>query len=132
MTRPQHSKRKPSPWIAAQRKENQRRRSEYLARMKALRRENMTPEQAEAVRRTRVQVNRARIVVDNSQARIDAAVIKLRDLGLSWDQIAAAIDTSRQGAMKRHAAAQKRTVTKVDTLRQPPAQRKTPLSQQSG
>ena len=115
MGKQQQSKRKPSPWEQAQRRDAQKRRSEHAARMKALRRENMSPEQADAVRRTRVQVNRARVVVDQSQARIDAAVIKLRTLGLSWDQIAAAIDTTRQGAMKRHAAALQRSATAVTT-----------------
>lgn len=115
MTKTQQSKRKLSPWEAAQRKADQRARAEYIARKKALTRSNLSPEQADAVRRARMAVNRGRIVVDNAQSRIDASVLKLRELGCSWDQIAAAIDTSRTGAMKRHAAALKRTVTPVDT-----------------
>jgi hypothetical protein len=86
------SKRKPSPWEAAQREEMNQRRQAEAARKRAMRRHDLTPEQADAVRRARATVQRSRLVVD----------------GASWDQVAAAIDTTRQGAMKRHAAALKR------------------------
>ena len=43
-----------------------------------------------------------RMSIDRAEARLDAAVIRMHDLGLTYGQIAAAFDITRQGAMKRH------------------------------
>jgi alkylation response protein AidB-like acyl-CoA dehydrogenase len=104
VSKPQQSKSTRSAKLA-----RDRARSDYLAKQRELRhrltRHALTPEQARAIAETRAVNIRARIVEADAQQRVDAAIIKLRSLGLSWDQVASAFDLTRQGAMKRHAAA---------------------------
>ncbi|WP_206751194.1 hypothetical protein, partial [Cryobacterium sp. MDB2-A-2] len=68
---------------------------------------------ANAVREARMTVSRTRIVEANAQARVDAAVIKLRALGCTWTMVASALDSTPEGARKRHEAALKRNTTAV-------------------
>lgn len=82
-----------------------RRLQEAEARKIAQQRLPLTPDQAAAVAKTRIMIERGRAQAQRSRRSIDQHTLELRSLGLSWDRIAGALGTSRQGAMKRHAAA---------------------------
>jgi hypothetical protein len=64
-------------------------------------RHTMTPADIELTREIRFQRAQGRVAIRNT----DRAVLQMRQNGCTWPQIAAALNTTKQGAMKRHAAA---------------------------
>jgi hypothetical protein len=67
-------------------------------------RHELTHEELELVREIRM----ARATERVASLKVDRLVIELRSRGATWSQIAAALNVSKQGAMKRHAAAVER------------------------
>jgi hypothetical protein len=64
-------------------------------------RHTLTKIDADLTREIRFQQAQGRVAV----RQVDRAVMQMRKNGCSWVQIAAALNTTKQGAMKRHAAA---------------------------
>lgn len=64
-------------------------------------RHTLTPADAELTREIRFQSAQGRVALRN----VDRLVLQMRRNGCTWPQIAAALNTTKQGAMKRHAAA---------------------------
>ena len=87
------------------------------ARRKAVNgyRHKLTKEDAELVREIRYQQAQQRV----STKHIDRLVIQMRVAGCTWVQIAAALGTTKQGAMKRHGAAENRRKLVVTTSQSP-------------
>lgn len=67
-------------------------------------RHKLTRDDADTIR----EILHQRAVIEGAALEIDRLVIELRDGGCSWTQVASAIDTTKQGAMKRYAAANER------------------------
>ena len=107
MTHPQMSKRDRAEREARNRAAA-RARAEREAR-KLGPRQPLSEDGAKLIRETRQALSQA----NAAQRRADELVIRMKDLGLTWEQIAGSLDTTRQGAFKRYEAALKRRAEKA-------------------
>jgi hypothetical protein len=72
-------------------------------------RQPLSVEGANLIRQTRTAISQA----NSARHRADELVVKMKNAGLTWEQIAGALNTTRQGAFKRYEAA----VNRIERMR---------------